>query len=142
VESKMDATTNKCPVCGAAELIHDSRTVHYTYKGETVEIPDVVGDFCPNCSEGILEKASADRYSAAVRAFIKEINASAVDPNYILRVRTMLKLDQAEAGEIFGGGVNAFSRYETGKTRPSRSLVKLLKLLEQHPELLDEVRAA
>lgn len=132
----------KCPVCGEAELIHDSRTLRYIYKGEAMELPEVVGDFCPNCSEGILEKASADRYSATVRAFIKEVNASTVDPKYIARVRTMLNLDQAEAGEIFGGGVNAFSRYETGKTRPSRPLVKLLKILEQHPELLDEVRAA
>jgi len=25
----------KCPVCGAAELIHDTRDLPYTYKGET-----------------------------------------------------------------------------------------------------------
>ncbi len=46
------------------------------------------------------------------------------------------------AAAIFGGGVNAFSRYETGKTRPPLALVKLLKVLDRHPELLDEVRAA
>ncbi|GEM_PF-5175425 len=28
----------KCPVCGAAELIHDTRDVPYTYKGETTVI--------------------------------------------------------------------------------------------------------
>ena len=46
------------------------------------------------------------------------------------------------AGEIFGGGTNAFSRYETGKTKPPVALVKLLKVLYHHPELLQEVRAA
>ena len=40
------------------------------------------------------------------------------------------------------GGVNAFSRYETGRTKPPLALVKLLKLLDRHPELLEEVRAA
>ena len=25
----------KCPACGAAELLHDTRDVPYTYKGET-----------------------------------------------------------------------------------------------------------
>ena len=51
-------------------------------------------------------------------------------------------LDQREAVEIFGGGVNAFSRYENGKTKPPLALVKLLKVLDRHPELLGEVRAS
>jgi HTH-type transcriptional regulator/antitoxin MqsA len=57
-------------------------------------------------------------------------------------VRKKLDLDQREAAEIFGGGINAFSRYEAGKTRPSLALVRLLKLLERHPDLLDEIRTA
>ena len=39
------------------------------------------------------------------------------------------------------GGVNAFSRYENGKTKPPLALVKLLKVLDWHPDLLSEVRA-
>lgn len=44
----------KCPVCGAAKLIHDTRDLPYTYKGETTLIAAVTGDFCPSCSEAIL----------------------------------------------------------------------------------------
>ncbi len=33
-------------------------------------------------------------------------------------------------------------RYETGRMLPPLALVKLLKLLDRHPELLEEVRAA
>ena len=33
-------------------------------------------------------------------------------------------------------------RYETGKTKPPLALVKLLKVLERHPDLLNEVRAS
>ena len=29
----------KCPVCGAAELIRDTRDLAYTYKGEPATIP-------------------------------------------------------------------------------------------------------
>jgi HTH-type transcriptional regulator/antitoxin MqsA len=54
-------------------------------------------------------------------------------------VRKKLALDQRQAAEIFGGGVNAFSRYENGKTKPPLALVKLLKVLDSHPELLDEI---
>lgn len=35
----------KCPVCGAAELIHDTRDLPYTYKGESTFITAVTGDF-------------------------------------------------------------------------------------------------
>ncbi|NCV33245.1 MAG: helix-turn-helix domain-containing protein, partial [Betaproteobacteria bacterium] len=60
----------------------------------------------------------------------------------ITRVRRKLDLDQRQAAELFGGGVNAFSRYENGKTKPPLALVKLLKLLDRHPDLLDELRSA
>lgn len=75
-------------------------------------------------------------------AFSKEVNASFVDPDFIASVRKKLDLDQREAGEIFGGGVNAFSRYENGKTQPPVALVKLPKVLDRQPERLGEVRAA
>jgi len=131
-----------CPECGAAELVHDTRDVPYTYKGETTLIPAVSGDFCPACGEIVLDRGQEDRYGEAVLAFNKQVNAAIVDPEFIAGVRKRLALDQREAAEIFGGGVNAFSRYETGRTRPPLALVKLLKLLERHPELLEEVRAA
>ena len=70
------------------------------------------------------------------------MNAAIVDPRFITNVRKLLALDQREAAEIFGGGINAFSRYENGKTKPPLALVKLLKVLERHPDLLNEVRAA
>ncbi len=132
----------KCPVCGAAELIHDTRDLPYTYKGETTVISAVIGDFCPACAESILDVAESDRVMREMRAFSKQVNAAIVDPQFIAGVRKKLNLDQREAAEIFGGGVNAFSRYENGKTRPPLALVKLLKVLERHPDLLNEVRAA
>ena len=132
----------KCPVCGAAELIHDTRDLPYTYKGETTIIAAVTGDFCPACAESILDAAESNRVMREMRAFSKQVNAAIVDPGFITDVRKKLDLDQREAAEIFGGGINAFSRYENGKTKPPLALVKLFKLLERHPELLNEVRVA
>ena len=59
-----------------------------------------------------------------------------VDPDVTARVRKQPALDQREAAESFGGGINAVSRYENGNTKPTVSLVKLLKALDRHPELL------
>ena len=44
----------KCPVCGAAELIHDTRDMPYTYKGENTRIKDVSGDFCAKCGDNLI----------------------------------------------------------------------------------------
>ena len=132
----------KCPSCGAAKLIHDTRDMPYTYKGEPTTIPAVTGDFCPACNEVVLNREHGDRYSELIGAFQKQVNAAYVDPQYITKVRKKLALDQREAAEIFGGGVNAFSRYENGKTKPPLALVKLLKMLDRHPDLLSEVKAA
>ena len=130
----------KCLICAKAELVQDTRDIPYTYKGESTVIPEVAGDFCPACGEAVLDAAESARTSALMLEFNKQVNAAIVDPEFISRVRRQLALDQREAAEIFGGGVNAFSRYENGKTKPPLALVKLLKVLEQHPDLLAEIR--
>jgi HTH-type transcriptional regulator/antitoxin MqsA len=132
----------KCACCGAAELIHDTRDMSYTYKGETTSIPAVTGDFCPACGEAVLDREQGDRYSELIGLFQRQVNAAYVDPGYIAKVRKKLDLDQRQAAELFGGGVNAFSRYENGKTKPPLALVKLLKLLDRHPDLLGEIRTS
>jgi len=132
----------KCPICGGAELAQDTQDMPYRYKGQTTSIPDVTGQYCPVCGEVVLSFDEAHRVSERMTAFDRQVNAAEVDPNFIAAVRKKFDLDQREAGEIFGGGVNAFSRYENGKTSPPVALVKLLKLLDRHPELFEEVRTA
>jgi HTH-type transcriptional regulator/antitoxin MqsA len=90
----------------------------------------------------VLDAAEFTCTSAAMLEFNKQVNAASVDSEFIAGVRKKLGLDLRQAAEIFGGGVNAFSRYENGKTKPPLALVKLLKVLERHPDLLREIRAA
>jgi len=130
----------KCPNCGAARLVSKTRDFRYAYKGDTTTIPRVKGEYCPACGEAVLDASESARVSAAMLAFNRKVNAAMVDPDFIARVRRKLALDQKQAARIFGGGVNAFSRYETGKTRPPLALVQLLKLLDRHPEQLEELR--
>ena len=132
----------KCPSCGSAKLIHDTRDLPCVYKGEATTVPAVTGDYCPACGEVVLNREHGDRYSELLGQFQRQVNATYVDPGFIAKVRKKLDLDQRQAAEISGGGVNAVSRYENGKTKPPLALVKLLKVLERHPDLLDEVRAA
>ncbi len=132
----------KCPVCGAAELVRDTRDLLYTYKGENTVISAVTAEFCPACDESITDMTETERVMLEMKAFNKQVNTAIVDPAFIISVRKKLDLDQREAAEIFGGGINAFSRYENGKTKPPLALVKLFKLLDRHPDLLDEIKTA
>lgn len=54
-------------------------------------------------------------------------------------MRTLLGLSQREAGRILGGGPNAFYRYESGRARPSHTMVNLLRLLVADPRRLAEI---
>lgn len=71
----------KCPVCRAAELVHDTKDLPYTYKGESTVIANVTGDFCPACSESILDAKESARVMAKMTAFTKQVNASIVVPS-------------------------------------------------------------
>jgi len=130
----------RCPVCGAPAMQYAVRDLAYTYKGRETVIAAVAADWCEACGESLTGPDETGRVMAAMRAFQQQVNADLVSPEFVRAVRGKLGLDQREAAAIFGGGVNAFSRYETGKTRPPVAMVKLLKLLDRHPELLAEVR--
>jgi HTH-type transcriptional regulator/antitoxin MqsA len=80
---KNRALNMKCPACGAAELVHDTRDLPYTYKGESTIIPAVTGDFCPACGEVVMDMGEGTRHSATMLAFNKQGNASIVDPGFI-----------------------------------------------------------
>jgi HTH-type transcriptional regulator/antitoxin MqsA len=105
-------------------------------------IPAVTADFCPACDESITDMAETERVMREMQTFNKQVNAAIVDPAFIVNVRKKLDLGQREAAEIFGGGINAFSRYENGKTKPPLALVKLFKLLDRRPDLLNEIKTA
>jgi HTH-type transcriptional regulator/antitoxin MqsA len=83
----------KCPSCAAAELVHDTRDMPYTYKGESTIIPAVTGDFCPACDESILNADESRRTMNFMLEFNKQVNASIVDPGFITSVSKKLGLD-------------------------------------------------
>ncbi len=130
----------KCPVCGKGQLKRETRSMPFSYRGATIEV-DQPGDWCEACGEGVL---SAADMAATVKTRHDAIARSEglLTADEIRRIRTKLELSQAEAGEHFGGGVNAFSRYERGETMQLRALDQLLRLLDKHPKQLKELVAA
>ena len=61
---------------------------------------------------------------------------SALAPDDIRRIREELGLSQCQAGEILGGGPDAFAKYESGMRTPSTACTNLLRILKAHPNTL------
>lgn len=129
-----------CPQCGAAMLREKSRNEIVEYGGESLSVVGLSGWFCSACDEAVFDDESARRYGAAGDALIGKVRERRQAE--IRRIRKKLGLTQVEAGELVGVGKVAFSRYERGETQAPEPLVKLLRLVDRHPELLVEMRGA
>lgn len=127
-----------CLNCDAAEMILETKDITVTYKNLTAMVPAIAGWHCPNCGE--IEFSDDDgsrRHMDAMNTLVQKHKD--LTKTFIKSTRKKLHLTQAEAAKVFGGGVNAFSEYERGITQPHPSTLKLLHVLDKHPELLEEV---
>jgi HTH-type transcriptional regulator/antitoxin MqsA len=75
----------KCPVCKAADLVHDTRDLLCMHKDETTAMPDVTADFCWACGQSVLNAVESARVMNVMTGFAKEVNASPVDAAIVER---------------------------------------------------------
>ena len=96
-----------CPACGG-EMVRAIQDLRYVYKGKPLVVPALDALVCALCGEALFATPKdGARYDAAIRAHISAVNLDNVPD--LRAIRKRLKLTQAEAGRIFGGGVTAFS---------------------------------
>ena len=123
----------KCHACSKGILNQKTKSQVYTYKGKSITLKQP-GLWCDSCKEGILNGEDIAKTEKAFDEFKSQIDGL-LCPEQIRRIRKdVLKLSQKEAGRIFGGGKNGFSRYERGETKPLPAISNLLKMFERHPE--------
>jgi len=84
------------------------------------------------------EALKRDKAYSSLRDFVDVCSSAAS----IKQLRESLDLTQREAGELLGGGANAFQKYESGSTEVSQPMLNLLRLVANDPSRLDELRIA
>jgi len=129
--------TMTAPETGEA-LTRGVRPFMVTYKGESVAV-DLPGYYPAGDGEGVHVGKDMSVVDDALRA-LKEKVEGVPSPATIRRVRTKLKLSQREAGVLLKVGENAFDKYERGLVEPSGPTSQLIKVLDRHPEIADELR--
>ena len=128
--------TPVCPETGKP-MLRDTRPMTINYKGQsaTIQMP---GWYCDESGESIHTGEDMKVSDAALKEL--KNNVDLLNPQEVKRIRTKIGLTQREAGAIFGGGPNAFQKYEQGTVTVSKPMSNLLRLLEKHPEDVEELR--
>lgn len=129
-----------CCEADASKTPFSGETYQVEYRGHVDLVSRLTGYRCPACGEIEFDDDGAARYAAAGDALISAIWTK--HGAELRRVRTKLRLTQAEAERLTGGGHNAFSRYEKGKVDPAPDVMNLFRLLDRHPEEIEVLRRA
>lgn len=130
-------TKLQCPLCGEFQQAHKVKPMTYTYRNVEFVI-NQPALWCDACGEGIIDGKDSNIVMPLIVAEKARIDGL-LTPEEIKQVRIKLKLTQKQAAVIFGGGVNAFNRYERGKLPIPRPLSLLLTVLRNHPNQLKEI---
>lgn len=122
----------KCANCGASELQFLTEAETFDYKGQSLTV-DVDYSVCIQCGAEAILTEQIKHNDCRVRDAWRTADGllSGVE---ILALRKKLGLTQQEAAKVFGGGINAFSKYERGEVIQSEGMDKLMRLaLEERP---------
>ncbi len=122
----------KCANCGASELQFLTEAETFNYKGQALTV-DVDYSVCTHCGAEAILPEQIKRNDCRVRDAWRKADGL-LSGEEISALRKKLRLTQQEAAKVFGGGVNAFSKYERGEVIQSEGMDKLMRLaLEERP---------
>lgn len=126
----------KCPVCGG-KLQRQTKDTIYKYKGKKIKIKQP-GDYCTGCSECYLTPEDLKATRHELQDFRRKIDHFLTGKD-IRKIRKRVNLTQARAAKLFGGGKNAFSKYEREEIRQPQSTDILLRLLDEGKISVNEI---
>lgn len=130
--------SNVCSFCKVESyIIKDSENI--SYKGKKIKVEGLSFYECPECEEQFVDSNLDKANAVLIREAKKEFDGllSSVE---VSNLREKLNITQHEAAKIFGGGLNAFSKYERGEVSQSESMDKLMRASLQVEGLFDWLR--
>jgi len=128
-----------CPLCGEGRLIEHTQERHFKNEGLAYVVTGLRYSLCSHCREEITTPEQSRHNKRAIiaardRAVAERDQLERLRPGDILRIRKQLGLTQVQAARVFGGGPNAFGKYENAEVAPSEGMEKLLRLADSVPE--------
>jgi HTH-type transcriptional regulator/antitoxin MqsA len=128
----MKTVVIKCPVCEQGHLLPEGYEDTIPYNGSALHVDGLQRHRCDTCgADPVLTdqiKANQLRIADAKRA-----HDGLLRGDQIRKLREHFGLSQSEAATVFGGGGNAFSKYERGEVIQSVPMDRLLRLVLDVP---------
>lgn len=131
---------SKAPLCPETgkQMVRDTRPMELAYKGQSITI-DMPGWYCDESGESVHTDEDLKVSDAALKDLRTQVE-HLLKPEEVKRIRTKIGLTQREAGTLLGGGPNAFQKYEKDTITLSKPMSNLLRVLERHPEEVEELK--
>ena len=128
-----------CPLCGEGRLVEHTQERHFKSDDLAYVVTGLRYSLCSHCGEEITAPDQSRHNKRAIiaardRAVAERDRVERLRPHDILRIRKQLGLTQVQAARVFGGGPNAFGKYENAEVAPSEGMEKLLRLADSVPE--------
>lgn len=130
-----------CPDCEIGHLQSEAYSEEIEYRDRTLRVEGLVCLVCDRCGAEIFRPEQIRANDRCI-AETKRRADGLLLADEIRGIRASLGLTQHEAAAIFGGGANAFSKYERGEVIQSVAMDRLLRLVARHPILLLELAMA
>ena len=127
----------KCKLCKSEDVSDYVEAEDISYKGSTLQV-SIAYSLCNNCDREFISKPQILQNEAALRAAKKDYDGL-LSSEEIIRARRTLSLTQEQAARVFGGGRNAFSKYERGEVSQSVAMDKLIRICLNHREVFQEL---
>ena len=126
-----------CKLCKSEDVSGFVEVEDISYKGNDLQV-SIAYSVCNNCDREFVSKPQIIQNELALRA-VKKIFDGLLSSEEIVRAREELSLTQEQAARVFGGGRNAFSKYERGEVSQSVAMDKLIRICLNHREIFREL---
>jgi len=130
-------TQKICPVCEQGKLSPTKYGDFYEFRGTSVFVEGLVGEVCDHCGEISNDapdiRSNQQTLAASRKEFanLQRVAAGLLTCDEVAAIRKRWDLSQAVAAKVFGGGANAFSKYERGEVHQSEAMDLLLRLANE-----------
>jgi len=132
----MSNSTIDCPICGATGTLMTERYEgDVKHNGHVLTVRGLERSRCSACDAAPV-MTDQIRRNQLVIADAKRRTDGLLSGDEIRKVRERLGLAQSAAANVFGGGGNAFSKYERGEVIQSFPMDRLLRLAADLPSVM------
>ena len=128
-----------CPQCETGQLQPSTFEDDFNHGDGTLHIGDLECYVCDSCGADPVFTNQIRRNQLKITD-AKRRHSGLLGGREIRELREQLDLSQQAAFEIFGGGANAFSKYERGEVMQSVAMDRLMKCAAYVPGVLDFLR--